>query len=327
MNQTKLYSIGSIIYYLRMQKHISQTVLAKGLCSPPTLSRIELSEREPDKLLVDALLQRLGKSPNRFDFILDEQDFNLFQQRETIKSLIEKQQYIFAESKLKYYKNHVKIMTPLQEQFIKKYDSILLWKSTHNLDLSIKYLKESLFITFPYYSSSIKSKLQLTLEETTILFEIAIIYKEIKNFKKAISILTYLISYYDNYESDDDEIIKLYSSLIFSAAHIYYLNKDYKNASIVCDKGIMKASGHNHLHYFAELLCIRASSKEQLSLKNISHYKNKSIIKDYLAAITLFSLNSQKELIDKIELYLKETYSWEYIQSEMLFKNQEFPFL
>lgn len=323
MNLSKLHSIGSIIYYLRMQKHISQTQLAKGLCSPPTLSRIELGEREPDKLLVDALLQRLGKSPNRFDFILDEQDFNLFQQRETIKSLVEKKQYTFAESKLKYYKEHIKIITPLQEQFIRKYDSILLWKTTHNLDLSIKNLKESLFITMPNYNASMKNKIHFTLVETTILFEMALIYKETKQFKKSISILNFLIVYYDNFESDDAEIIKFFCYLTFSAAHLYYINKDYKNASLICEKGISKASESNNLLFYAELLCIRASSKEQLSLKEISH----CIIKDYLAAITLFSLNSQLDQKNKVEIHLKETYSWEYIQSEMLFKNQEFRFL
>lgn len=326
MNLSKLYSFGSIICYLRVQKHISQALLAKGLCSPSTLSRIELNEREPDKLLTDALLQRLGISPNRFDFILDEIDFNMFQQRETIKSLTDKKHYNFAQSKLDYYESQVKITTPLQEQFIKKYNGILQWKIYKDKDCAVKNLKEALFITFSNYLCSTKSKLYFTSEETSILYEIASIFKDTKDLKNYNKILSYLISYLGRHDMDED-IMKQYMTIVFSEAHFHYLNKDYKKSKMLCEKGITKAAEHNHLHCLAELLCLRAASNEHLFSKNMTSNNSKSFIKDYLTAITLFSLNSKKELIEQIELHLKENYPWEYIQSEMLFKSQEFRFL
>ncbi len=63
--------IGKIIFTLRKHYNISQEMLCSGLCSDATLSRIELGERIPDKFLLDALLQRLGKSPDKLDLKKD----------------------------------------------------------------------------------------------------------------------------------------------------------------------------------------------------------------------------------------------------------------
>ena len=59
--------LGEAFLQLREECKISQEKLCNGLCSVATLSRIELGEREPDYLLFDALLTRLGKDSQKFD--------------------------------------------------------------------------------------------------------------------------------------------------------------------------------------------------------------------------------------------------------------------
>ena len=60
------------IHYTKLYEEIPQKKLCYGLCSDATLSRIELDERTPDKFLLDALVQRLGKSPDKFFSVLSE---------------------------------------------------------------------------------------------------------------------------------------------------------------------------------------------------------------------------------------------------------------
>ncbi len=61
-------SIGGLIRELRTEKKISQTELCLGLCSKSKLSKIENGTLQPDVLLSETLLQRLGISPDYFTF-------------------------------------------------------------------------------------------------------------------------------------------------------------------------------------------------------------------------------------------------------------------
>ena len=55
-------SLGEVIYSLRHSKGLTQEQLAEGICSPVSLSRIENGRQMPSKVILDALLSRLGAS-------------------------------------------------------------------------------------------------------------------------------------------------------------------------------------------------------------------------------------------------------------------------
>lgn len=61
-------TLGSLIRELRTEQHISQTVLCQGLCSKSKLSKIENGLLQPEIMLAQTLLQRLGISDRIFTF-------------------------------------------------------------------------------------------------------------------------------------------------------------------------------------------------------------------------------------------------------------------
>lgn len=65
---TNSYSLGNLIQDLRREQKISQSLLCQGLCSGSRLSKIESGAIEPDIMLSEALLQRLGLSDRVFAF-------------------------------------------------------------------------------------------------------------------------------------------------------------------------------------------------------------------------------------------------------------------
>lgn len=65
---TNSYSMGNLIQDLRREQKISQSLLCQGLCSGSRLSKIESGAIEPDIMLSEALLQRLGLSDRVFAF-------------------------------------------------------------------------------------------------------------------------------------------------------------------------------------------------------------------------------------------------------------------
>ena len=76
--------MGIYIGKLRTALNIPRSKLAEGLCSESHLARIESGEREAEKLLLDALLERLGCSAEMFERILDQEEENGYQLRTNI---------------------------------------------------------------------------------------------------------------------------------------------------------------------------------------------------------------------------------------------------
>ena len=67
----ELVTIGSLIKQLRKEKMgISRKKLADGLCSAQMIYEIERDQYESDPLMIDVLLQRMGKSPDKLERVL-----------------------------------------------------------------------------------------------------------------------------------------------------------------------------------------------------------------------------------------------------------------
>ncbi len=69
---------GDLLIAIREEKNISQKDLCLGLCSQAELSRIEKWERVPNRLLLNALFQRLGKSIAHFATVLSPGELEYF---------------------------------------------------------------------------------------------------------------------------------------------------------------------------------------------------------------------------------------------------------
>ena len=63
---------GRLIRNIRDLQNISREELSRGICSVKALEKYESGEREPEKLVADALLQRLKKSMDKFEILLDQ---------------------------------------------------------------------------------------------------------------------------------------------------------------------------------------------------------------------------------------------------------------
>ena len=75
MNERK---ISELLYILRLEKDVGQKKLCWGLCSQGTYCRYETGERTPDRLLLNAIIQRLGKSADKLVTILTIREYRYF---------------------------------------------------------------------------------------------------------------------------------------------------------------------------------------------------------------------------------------------------------
>ncbi len=70
-------TIGHLIQELRMERSISQQSLCQGLCSKSKLSKIENDVLQPNAILAETLLQRLGISDRVFTFFSNKREATL----------------------------------------------------------------------------------------------------------------------------------------------------------------------------------------------------------------------------------------------------------
>ena len=121
-------AIGSLIGYLRTEANISQEELCRGLCSRPFLARLEKGERDCEKIVAEALLQRLGMAADRIDFIAGPEEQQWILLREALYRSIEETDENGAAEAFEEYESYATGKSPLHRQLLLYYRAVLNWK-------------------------------------------------------------------------------------------------------------------------------------------------------------------------------------------------------
>ncbi len=111
--------LGPLLKDVRTTYHISPEALVNGgLCTLGMLKKYERGPERPEKLLGDALWQRLGKSTEKFEVFLEQDEYELAYARARIQILIRQGKPMEAEEILRAYEGMKGTDKPLHRQFI-----------------------------------------------------------------------------------------------------------------------------------------------------------------------------------------------------------------
>ena len=70
-------TVGEILRFYREKYNLNQNDVCAGICSVSTLSKIENGSKEADSLILETLLERIGKEVLQFEMILNDYDYSL----------------------------------------------------------------------------------------------------------------------------------------------------------------------------------------------------------------------------------------------------------
>jgi transcriptional regulator with XRE-family HTH domain len=302
--------IGFAIQYFREKYNISQSTLCKGLCSVATLSRIEAGEREADGLLLETILERMGKTPNKFELVLTEVDYESFQKRDEIEKLIETKDYKVASEMLLTYKKLTNTKGNVHKQFIIRTEARLNELQGGSTDKTIDLLTEAISYTVPGFKTNEIKELYLSQMELNIIIDIAGRMLLIDMKSRAKEILLQVLDYLELHYSL--EIInELYPKVAIIACEMFIQEQDYSRALEICDKGMEKNKSNRKLDYRGELSFIKARVTEELIRKQDDwEIKQKEFLKWYLQAYYVFDFCGESVKAQEIKVYLQGEYSW-----------------
>lgn len=302
--------IGATIQYFRESIQLSQGKLCKGLCSVATLSRIEAGERDVDSLLLETLLERLGRMSNQFELILTDEDYILYQNREAIKKKIEDKDPITAQKLLAEYEQAAASKGNVHIQFIAVSRALINELEGGSDEATIELLMNAISYTVPdfttkkikdYYLSNCELDIIINLIQRMITIGLT------DNAKKlTLQVLDYLDLH--NYVEDSNN---LYLKVAVIACQFYIREHNQERALEICNKALAKNERTRKMDYLGDLYDIKAHLLEQNRRKQGDSVQLKTeCLKYYLQAYYIYDFCGEKSQADRIRTHLQEEYEW-----------------
>lgn len=139
--ENNLNGIGKIILWERNMVKVSRSELAQGICTQGFLKRVESGERGCEKIVSEALLQRLGVSVSRFMHFITPEEEEWFWVKDELLEAVNARSYEKAKEYLIRYRELSEGKSKLHSQFLLLVEAI---NEYYVAEVSHKELKENL---------------------------------------------------------------------------------------------------------------------------------------------------------------------------------------
>ena len=142
-------TLGKIIEKLRIEKNYSRRQLCQGLCSAQMLIKIETDQSDVDKFLADILLQRLGKSSDKLEIILSDEEYSKIYARDEIEELIWKKDRDKAEAILHEYEALYAKDSNVHKMFVLRTRAYMSQLLDEDWNQAERYIRQAIEMTLP----------------------------------------------------------------------------------------------------------------------------------------------------------------------------------
>ncbi len=211
-----IYTIGTILKEIRIEKGISQTDMCQGLCSKPMVSYIENEMRIPHRKLIESLFSRLGETLDLSKVPMTKADLQRANLEFRINACVAIENNEIKDM-LDEYVSCKKSMTHLEKQFVECYETFYINRKFDSHAIILPKLVGALKLTIKDYSlEKFPSQKLLSRMEIIILNNIARCFFSLGKQKEALEILTKLKEYYESDLVSEEEKAVMYPLLLFN---------------------------------------------------------------------------------------------------------------
>lgn len=229
---TDVVTIGKLIKNLRIKQNVSQQTLCQGLCSKSKLSKIENDTLQPEVILAETLLQRLGFSEREFVFWGNEKEAKFYE----LKFKLMHESYLSKDT-VQIYLFNLENMISEKDILYKQY--FLFEKALHIncTEEKIKTLWEAFHCTLKDFEIQNITNYRLSWMELSILNNIAYLYRYTNTPYQSILFLRKILAYQQFSKADIIFQSHIYTITIQLLYRISYVQGHYKEM----------IDSHNHI--------------------------------------------------------------------------------
>lgn len=267
-------NLGKIIYRERLRKGMMQEELFRGICTQGELTKIESGERVPEKMLADALMQRLGRCTDTLEAIMSVQEYILFDMRETLQRHFYENNCERNDILLEKYARHKVIEQPLHQQFLSKYRAVNEYRKDGDAVRCRKALEEALSITFCEWEGLGLMDYSLCNQELHLLILIGYFMMP-EDADRAVRILEEVALYLEE-RYYEEEKVKLFPQCMWLLACKYQRDGEWEKVAEYSRRGVDCLTKNEALPLLVELLEFRIKSLRVLGIA-----KDEVILRSY----------------------------------------------
>lgn len=224
MKQTLLDLLNKMIE----EHNANQTELCRGLCSNSAFSRYINGERRMDRLLLSAMMQRLGKSPDKFVSLLTDAEYRYFDWRLRLLNLVvdadwEGAEHLLSEREIP----DKELNEPLQEQFYLMMRGLLQERLRGDRAGAAAFFYRAIRATIPGFTGKLRPQSVLCVQEINAL----LLWQEyLGDEETSAELLEFLVHYAYRHFEDEQERVKVYPRLV--AECLPYFRKEERYEEI-----------------------------------------------------------------------------------------------
>ena len=324
MNVEDIYDVenemGIFIKTIRKARGYNQEEISDGICSLTTLSRIEKGKRAVDFLMIEVLLDRMKVEKTEYEFVLDDDEYDVYEEREEILSFILEKQYERAKEKLvqyemKYAKNRLHqqfvfwqrgllLIEELEEQKQQEV-TVVLQKKKEIKEVLLK----ALVITAPKYERKFQEREVLSNIELSCMT--GILYCVENNVEKE-EAFEEMYQYFKWCKKREKLYPIPYRIAMQYYAECLYDNKKYVQCKQICMEALEELSFTSKLENRADFFYLKAKAQEKIGFLN--EEEKKQCIKDFLTAYYVIAFYDGEAQAEELKSYIKEKYAWQFIE-------------
>lgn len=259
-------TIGSLIRQSRKEREgITCQMLSNGLCSRQMFYQIEKDQFESDPLMTDILLQRLGKSPDKFERMLQANMYRMVRVRDVLEEAILKGKKAVAERILEHYPEQ----TNVDKMYRYRMRASLLYHIDKDYEKALDNLQFAVQVTLPGFTyDTIDEYLISTVEMENLLAMEKINIERDSDKKKTVEKehLEICMRYIDRYFTDGEEHAKIYAKCAWLLARIDYCEGNYMQSMVLCEKGMEGLRENTMIYFMLPLLKLMVQAGEKLGI-------------------------------------------------------------
>ena len=265
--------IGSFLWNRIEEKKIKKKELCKGILSQSELSKIFTQVRIPNYFVMERLLERLGISTEKFDYILPQKDYELCQLKYEIEKKLQKENEQKIKELLEEYET-IASKNSIHEQYIDYIYGILSWKYGRQEE-ALRWLEKSIQCTMP---DGFQPEGLIGTEEIKllILFE-KLNYehgeKTKKKRKRYILFLQNIKKYVGEKIEDQEGKASIYPRITLDLVRFEIQRKQYESARRLCEESIELLTNHFMLQGLLEHIELLKEIYEHINVDEQRKFK------------------------------------------------------
>ena len=273
--------IGEIIRTERCVQRINLKMLAKGLCSIPTLSRIETGECFASVELIKELLSRVGKSADKLELIVPSEEYKLEEKKEYVLQLADKKDLKQMKKEIEVLQKQIRKEDYVNRRFLKEMQIVFQLLSGKRIEQLGAALKDALTETVQVMDVEEIGRYCFSIEELKLWYLIVLSEKETQEDRVSIYILNRIKRDMEERKWDDEEKVKLYPYVVSTLCELYAKEEKWDYVLEDCDTTLKLLRENKRTSCILQIMRYKLKAMEQRGKSQTEEYQ---IYQNYVKA-------------------------------------------